>query len=318
MPGSLSGQVALVTGGGRGIGFEIAKLLIAEGAKVVVNDLGGESGGGGADASVAQQAVDALKALGGEAAPETSSMDGFEGGHRAVQTAIDAFGGIDLIFNNAGIARAAGIDEMTEADLDVILAVNLKGYAGTIHAAAPHFMRQRSGAVVNMASPSGFGHRGNTAYAAAKEAVVGLTRSVARDLGPYGVRCNALRPVAGGSRMATPRMYESLSESARLGIPPLWNRWPAPDAFPAGPEHVAAAAVWLCTAGAAAANGREFFIAGQEIGILPEPELQRACFAPEGWSLERLQRPEVAAYLLGDAQNRFTGTPAGQSHNPST
>jgi 3-oxoacyl-[acyl-carrier protein] reductase len=307
MSGRLQGKVAAVTGAARGIGFEISKLLVREGAKVVVNDLGGASSGGGGDTSVAQQAVEQLKAAGGEAVAETSSVDSFVGGRRVVEAALDAFGRIDIVINNAGIARPGGIDEMTEEDLEIILAVNLKGSAGTMHAAAPHFMQQRSGAVVCMSSPSGFGHRQNTAYAAAKEAVAGLTRSAARDLGPYGVRCNAIRPMAGGSRMATPRMYETLSESARLGIPPLWNRWPAADGFPAGPEHVAALAVWLCTEAACPLNGRELFIAGQEIGLLPEPEAQRVSFAPEGWTLERLDRPDVRAYLLGDVRNRFAG-----------
>jgi 3-oxoacyl-[acyl-carrier protein] reductase len=315
MSGSLSGKVAVVTGGGRGIGFEICKLLVQEGAHVVVNDLGGESSGGGGDVNVAQAAVDQLRVLGGQAVPETSSADSFEGGGRIVAAAIGAFGRVDIVMNNAGIARPGGVDEMSEADLDITLAVNLKGYAGLIHHAAPHFMAQRSGAVVNMSSPSGFGHRGNTAYAAAKEAVVGLTRSAARDLGPFGVRCNVVRPMAGGSRMATPEMYETLRESARLGIAPLWNRWPSAEAFPSGPKHVAALAVWLCTDAAAAANGREFFVAGQEIGLLPEPELERASFAPEGWTLERLNRPEVAAYLLGGVANRFG---AHSNSNPLT
>ncbi|MBW8814231.1 MAG: SDR family oxidoreductase [Caulobacterales bacterium] len=307
MAGRFSGRVAVVTGAGRGIGFEIARLMGREGAKIVVNDLGGASSGGGGDSSIAQQAVDQLKADGVEAVAETSSADSFENGARIVQAALDAFGRVDIVMNNAGIARPGGIDEMTEEDLDLTLAVNLKGYAGTIHAAAPHFMAQRSGVIVNMSSPSGFGHRQNTAYSAAKEAVVGLSRSVARDLGPYGVRCNVVRPMAGGSRMATPRMYETLAESAKLGIPPLWNRWPSADGFAAGPEQVAAVAVWLCSDAAAAANGREFFIVGQELGILPEPELQRTSFAPEGWTLERLLRPEVGAYVLGAAQNRFAG-----------
>jgi len=97
---------------------------------------------------------------------------------------------------------------------------------------------------------------------------------------------------------------------------PSGRRWPSAQGFPVGPEHVAAAAVWLCTDAAAAANGREFFVAGQEIGILPEPELQRVTFDAAGWTLESLDRPEVAAYLLGGARNGFAGPPAGAKAKP--
>ena len=305
MGGRFEGKVAVVTGAGRGIGFREAQLLAREGAKVLINDLGGGPAGGGGDTGVAQAAVDQIRAAGGEAAAETSSVDGFAGAARVIEATMDHFGRVDIVINNAGIARPGGILEMTEADLDIILAVNLKGYAGMIHYAAPHFVRQGGGVVVNTSSPSGFGHYHNTAYAAAKEGVAGLTRTVARDLGQYGVRCNAIRPVAGGSQMATGPMHETLAESARLGIPPLWNRWPVSDGFQHGPDQVAALVVWLCSDASAQANGREFYIGGQEVGIMPEPELHRASFAAGGWTLELMDRPEFAANLLGTTRNPF-------------
>ena len=196
---------------------------------------------------------------------------------------------------------------MTEEDLQRVLAVNLIGYAGTMRAAAPHFIRQGGGVVVNSSSPSGFGHYANTAYSAAKEGVVGLTRSAARDLGQYGVRVNALRPIASGSNMGTPEMYESLAQSMKLGIPPLWNLWPGGNPFQSGPGHVAAVAAWLCSDAAAPANGREFYINGQELGLVAEPHMQRTLFAAEGWTLEALSQPHVALNLLGGVRNSFAG-----------
>jgi NAD(P)-dependent dehydrogenase (short-subunit alcohol dehydrogenase family) len=306
--GRFDGKVAVVTGAGRGIGRQEALLLAKEGAKVVVNDLGGGSAGGGADASVAQSVVDEIKALGGEAVAETSSIGTMEGGAKVVQAAIDAFGRLDILINNAGIARPIRIDETAAEDWDIVQDVNLKGTFATIRAAAPVFMAQKSGAILNTSSPSGFGQYSNLPYCAAKEGVVGLTRAVARDLGAYGVRCNAIRPVAAGSNMATDKMYERIKVSElELGIPAIWNRWSLVERPATKQESVAAVAVWLCSATCGEVNGREFFVAGADIGVLPEPELQRAMFKIDGWDLDSLDEVHNRTYLIGDIRNRFTG-----------
>ncbi len=306
--GRFDGKVAIVTGAGRGIGRQEAMLLAKEGAKVLVNDLGGGSAGGGEDASVAQSVVDEIRAAGGEAVAETSSISSMAGGAAVVKAAIDAFGRLDILINNAGIARPIRVEETTEEDWDIVNDVNLKGAFATIKAAASVFLAQKSGVIVNTSSPAGFGQYSNFPYCAAKEGVVGLTRAAARDLGAHGVRCNAIRPVAAGSNMATDKMYERIKVSEHeLGIPAIWNRWSLVQRPPTKQESVAALAVWLCSDACKAVNGREFFVAGSDIGILPEPELQRAIFNIDGWDLDSLDAAHNRAYLIGDVRNRFTG-----------
>jgi NAD(P)-dependent dehydrogenase (short-subunit alcohol dehydrogenase family) len=306
--GRFAGKVAIVTGAGRGIGRQEALLLAREGAKVVVNDLGGGSAGGGGDASVAQSVVDEIRAAGGEAVAETSSIGSMDGGAAVVAAAMDAFGRLDILINNAGIARPLRVEETSEADWDAVNDVNLKGTFATIRAAAPIFIAQKSGVIVNTSSPSGFGQYSNFPYCAAKEGVVGLTRAVARDLGPQGVRCNAVRPVAAGSAMATDKMYERIKVSENeLQIPAIWNRWSLVERPATKQESVAAVAVWLCSDSCKDVNGRELFVAGADIGVLPEPELQRAMFRTEGWDLDSLDDPRTRTYLVGDMRNRFTG-----------
>jgi NAD(P)-dependent dehydrogenase (short-subunit alcohol dehydrogenase family) len=303
-----TGKVAIVTGAGRGIGRMEALLLAREGAKVVVNDLGGASGGGGADASIARLVVDEIKAAGGEAVAETSSIGSMEGGRNVVRAAIEAFGRLDILINNAGITRPLRIDETDEEAWDTIHNVNLKGTFATIREAAPIFIDQGSGVILNTSSPSGYGQYSNTAYGAAKEGIIGLTRSVARDLGAHGVRCNAIRPRAANSQMVTPKMIEVVEHSEQvLGIPVIWNRWSAPANSPNRQESVAAAAVWLCSDACAEVIGREFFVAGAEFGILPEPELQRTIFNAGGWDLDSLDAYHNRTYLIGDVRNRFNG-----------
>jgi 3-oxoacyl-[acyl-carrier protein] reductase len=307
----LQGQVAVITGAGRGIGRAEALLMARHGVKVVVNDLGGGPHGSGADSSVAQAVVEEIAAAGGQAVLDTSDVSGMAGGQAVVQAALQAFGRIDILSNNAGIIRPARIDEMSEDDWDRVQAVNLKGYFATIKAAAPVFMRQRSGVIINKSSPSGLGHYGMANYAAAKEGVVGLTRTVARDLGQFGVRCNAVRPVTADSNMRGDAVRQTIVHSqVRGGYPGIWNRWlGAPQALQGHSDHVAALTLWLCLETTREVNGREFFVAGSELGIFPEPELQRVSFRPTGWTLEALLDPSARDYLIGDVRNRY-GKPA--------
>ena len=309
----LEGQVAVITGAGRGIGRAEAVLMARHGARIIVNDLGGGPNGGGADNGVAQQVVEEIRAMGGMAVADTSDVSSIAGGRAVVEAALAAFGRIDILSNNAGIIRPARIDEMSEQDWDLVQAVNLKGYFATIKAAAPAFIRQRSGIIVNKSSPSGFGHYGMANYSAAKEGVVGLTRTVARDLGQFGVRCNAIRPVTADSNMRGDAVRNTIVHSQAAGYPGIWNRWlGAPGGSQSHSDHVAALTVWLCLDNTSQVNGREFFVAGSELGILPEPELHRVSFRREGWTLEDLLDPFTQDYLIGDARNRF-GKPAASS-----
>ena len=187
--GRLDGRVAIVTGAGGGIGREHALLLAREGASVVVNDIGFRTG---ADAAAV---VDEIEAAGGTAVANTASAT-WDHADTIVEHAVDAFGRVDILVNNATIMRVDDLWRMSEQDWDLTLEVNLKGYFAMIREVTPHMARQGGGAIVSTSSWSGFGHPSNSPYAAAKEGVVGLTRTAARELGRFGIRANAIRPMA--------------------------------------------------------------------------------------------------------------------------
>ena len=195
---------------------------------------------------------------------------------------------------------------MTEEKWDEVIDVNLKCYAATIRFAAPHFIAQGSGVIVNTGSTSGLGHLGVANYAAAKEGVLGLTRTVARDLGQYGVRCNMIRPVSLMSDLFSPELLEGIELSAKLGLPTngIRHHITREGVRPSG-EHVAALVVLLCLPQAAHISGQDFYIKGDEAGRFPEPELIRSVYHSGGWTLKDFLNPDILDNFLGDNCNRY-------------
>jgi NAD(P)-dependent dehydrogenase (short-subunit alcohol dehydrogenase family) len=197
------GRVAIVTGAGRGLGREHALLLASEGAAVVVNDLGGSTDGSGSDAGPASEVHDEIVATGGSAVANTDDVSDWDGAGRLVQQAIDSFGRLDVLINNAGILRDRMLVNLAEDEWDVVMRVNAKGHAAPLRHAAAYWREQAkehgsvSAAVVNTSSPSGlFANVGQANYGAAKMAVAGLTMIAAKELARYGVRVNAIAPAA--------------------------------------------------------------------------------------------------------------------------
>ncbi len=304
----LAGKVAVVTGAGRGIGRCEALLLAQQGAKVVVNDLGGAPTGEGADQSVAQIVADEIKGAGGDAVANTDSVTTMEGGKAIIDTAIKNFGRLDILINNAGNLRPKQIWEMTEQDWDLVINVHLKGTFCCTRHAAPIFRQQRSGVIVNTASESGLGHYGMANYSAAKEGIAGFTRTVARDLGQFNVRVNAIRPRA-GTRMSIPEVMETIRiQQEVLGFPALGNSWLSSDNEEIKPEQPATLAVWLCTDAASNVNGQIFEANGRQIGLWPEEEMSRVIHRPDlDWDLDTLDLPSTRNYLIGHLINKFLG-----------
>ncbi|MCU1344356.1 MAG: putative oxidoreductase [Acidimicrobiia bacterium] len=191
------GKVALITGAGGGLGRHHALLLAERGARVVVNDLGGAVDGTGASASPAQQVVEEITALGGEAIADPNSVATPEGGAAMVKTAVDSFGRIDIVVNNAGILRDKSFASLTPDLLNIVIDVHLKGAFHVTMAAWPHFREQSYGRVVNTSSASGiFGNFGQSNYGAAKMGLVGMTRVLAIEGAKYNILVNAIAPVA--------------------------------------------------------------------------------------------------------------------------
>ena len=212
----LQDKVALITGAGRGVGREMALLFAKCGAKVIVNDLGGSGTGEGADKAPAQEVVDEIKAAGGEAAANFDSVADYKAAGGMVQQAIDTFGRIDVVVNNAGILRDVIFHKMTEDDWDSVMNVHLKGSFNVAHNAATHFRNQQSGRYIHFTSTSGLiGNFGQANYSAAKLGIVGLSKSIALDMARFGVTSNCIGPFA-WSRMTSSIPVKSDEDKERV------------------------------------------------------------------------------------------------------
>ena len=301
MADRLKDRVAIVTGAGRGIGRGEALLLAQEGAAVIVNDFGGSAGGEGGEQTPAEEVVAEIKAAGGKAAANYGNIADFQTGEDLVKQAVETFGRLDIVVNNAGILRDRMVFNMSEEEWDSVLAVHLKGHFNLTRHACVVFRQQRSGVIVNTSSESGLGNMGQVNYSAAKEGIIGLTRTVARDMGRYGVRCNAIRPRAATRLTISDDMRAAAERGSASGMTPEMLQ-----AFEKAnpPEAVAPMVVWLCTDEAANVNGRDFLVVGNQIALYSEPEIIAEARTDHGWNLDELSKlmPEQ---VTKDLVNKF-------------
>ena len=282
----LKGKVAIITGAGRGIGAAEAILFAQEGAKVVVNDLGGGGDGSGASKSPADEVVEQIKKMGGEAVSNYDSVSTTEGGERIIKTAVDAFGRLDILVNNAGILRDRMVYNMSPEEWDIVMKVHLYGTFNCTKPACALFRQQKSGRIINTASESGLGNMGQANYSAAKEGIVGFTRTVARDMGRYGVTCNAVRPRAKSRLTISPELVAAIEKAKATGT----SLPPGADVIMKLPEpnEMIAFVAYLATDAAANINGCTFLISGDQISLYQDPIPIRTIYTKGFWTLDDL------------------------------
>jgi NAD(P)-dependent dehydrogenase (short-subunit alcohol dehydrogenase family) len=286
--GALEGKVAVITGSGRGIGRGMALLFAQEGAKVVVNDPGVNADGTGHDNGPADEVTAEVKAAGGDAVANYDTVATADGGERMVQTALDAFGRLDILVNNAGILRDRMIFNMTEEEWDAVIAVHLKGHFNCTKPASIVMRQQRYGRIINMSSTSGIiGNPGQANYGAAKSGIAGFTRVVAKDLGRYGVTCNAIAPGA-ATRLTATVPQASRELRARAGISGAASNRPPPTMMLRDPEYIAPMAAYLASDDAWNVNGQIFHVAGGTVGLAWHPTPMRTIWKPDMWTLDEL------------------------------
>jgi len=298
MSDRLKGRNAVVTGAGRGIGREVALLLAQEGASVVVNDPGVNVDGTGQDAGPADKLVQDIHGAGGTAVANHDSVSDLADGENMIKQCVEAFGRIDILINVAGILRDRMVFNMTEEEWDAVIAVHLKGHYNTIRPASVLMRQQRYGRIVNFSSISGLrGNSGQANYGAAKAGIAGLTRVVARDLGRYGVTCNAIAPVA-QTRMIAAIPEAGRQVRAQRGIAPTTpEHLVEPTA-----EHVAPMTVYLCTDEAWNINGKIFHVAGGDVSLAAEEMPVRQISKAGKWEVEELLSL-VPSHLMVGVEN---------------
>ncbi len=305
----LTGKVAIVTGAARGIGRGHAMLLAEQGASVVVNDLGGEWDGSGADERPAQLAVDEIVAAGGQAVANYDDVSDWEGGQRLINQAIETFGGLDILICNAGILRDRMTFNMTEEEWDAVIKVHLKGHFVPIRWASAYWRERHkesgqavNGRVVMTSSESGlFANAGQLNYDAAKSGIATMAIVLAKELGRYGVTVNAIAP----------RARTRLTENTFGSRPSNTGDFDARD-----PDNLAPWVVWLCSDAAAHITGQNFVVGGGTVQLVSSWQVESAIEKQDRWTLDELD--ERWRDLFGDRPTAPPQRPAPRTpaNNP--
>jgi NAD(P)-dependent dehydrogenase (short-subunit alcohol dehydrogenase family) len=281
----------------------MAMALADAGAKVVVNDLGSSAGGEGDDTRMATEVVEEISAVGGEAVANFNSVAEWDSAHEIVQAAIDTFGRIDGLVNNAGILRDAIFHKMTEENFDIVLNVHLKGSFNMSRACAPHFRQQESGSMVHMTSTSALiGNLGQANYMSAKLGIVGLSKSIALDMARYNVRSNCISPFA-WSRLFGNVPTDTPEQQARVEIIKQMT-----------PEKIAPLATALLSDAAKDVSGQIFAVRNNEIFLMSQSRPIRAAHTSDGWTPETVSERVLSAfkpsmYALDRTADVFTWDP---------
>lgn len=286
--GALDGRVAIITGAGRGLGREHALLFAAEGAKVVVNDLGGANDGSGSDMTPAQQTVADIKAMGGEAIVNTDNVADWDGSKRMIDSAIEAFGDLDILINNAGILRDRVLVNMSEAEWDAVIQVHLKGHFAPTHHAAAYWREQAKAGItkprnlVHTSSTSGlFSNPGQANYGAAKSGIATFSQICAKELSRYNVKSNAIAPAARTRlTMATPGLEDVMA--AKDGKFDEWD-----------PANVSPLVAYLASE-SCEFSGETFFVQGGQVTRVATWAMAEEIKQDDRWTVSALAKAITA------------------------
>jgi NAD(P)-dependent dehydrogenase (short-subunit alcohol dehydrogenase family) len=289
----LRDKVVVITGGGSGIGRELALFIAAHGGKVVVNDLGTSPSGEGADLSSAETVVNEIRAAGGEAVPNGDDVSTWVTAKRIIATAMDAYGRVDAVVNSAGVMRHSAFEQMPPEDFDLVLKTHLNGTFYVSRAAAPIFQSQNSGAYLHMSSTTGLiGTMGVANYGSAKAGIAGLSRLIAFDMKRYNVRSNCMAPSARSRQWERVNAFRQ-AEFAKTGGNTDFRQFRSTQGTAA---QIAPVAAFLLTDGARDITGQIIGVRGNEIYLYSQPRPIRSVHRSEGWTLEGLEEQLVQAF----------------------
>ena len=298
---SLKDKVAIITGAGRGIGKETALFLAKEGAKVLVNDLGANPDGSGED-KIADEVVEEITSLGGEALANYESVDSYEGGKNIFDSALNEFGAVDILVNNAGILRDKTLFNMDESDWDAIMAVHLKGHFNCTQPFV-RYIRETNRLnckIINMSSVSGLiGNFGQTNYGAAKAGIAGFSRSLSMEMAKYKCSVNTISPGA-----ATRLTIDLMKAAGREVDENDWKQ---------GPQQIAPVIAWLSSEEANEITNQIFHISQGNVGIMQQPAVIKSIKSDDIWDLDKLNMvmPDlIAAKKMHDEQVEKKGEPS--------